>query len=309
MSLFGNYGFYKSDRIAIAIFVTIVVCCALVMYFAGKVDNDIFVDGGDARKESVSYGNSLEVRTGDGDSYYYVEGRKARLFPFDPNTADSTQLLSLGLQPWMVRNIYKYRAAGGVYRKPADFARLYGLTLKQYKMLEPFIRIHDDYKPASEFYPHDGNTFAYEESSQPVARDTLKYPYKLRRGETMQVNTADTTQLKKIPGIGSAYAQAIVRWREKLGGFYSASQLREIDGFPEEAMPYVKVDASGIRKLKVNELTYRQLRQHPYLNYYQARDIVDFRRIHGTLKSMSQLELMESFTAEDISRLRHYLEF
>ena len=30
---------------------------------------------------------------------------KPETFPFDPNTADSTQLLRLGLQPWQVRNI------------------------------------------------------------------------------------------------------------------------------------------------------------------------------------------------------------
>ena len=65
--------------------------------------------------------------------YYAVESSKAERFPFDPNSADSTQLLRLGLQPWQVRNIYKYRAKGGVYRSKEDFARLYGLTVKQYR--------------------------------------------------------------------------------------------------------------------------------------------------------------------------------
>ena len=76
--------------------------------------------------------------------YYRVEEKQGELFSFDPNTADSTQLLRLGLRPWQVRNIYKYRAAGGRYRKPTDFARLYGLTLKQYQRLEPYIRIEQE---------------------------------------------------------------------------------------------------------------------------------------------------------------------
>ena len=69
----------------------------------------------------------------------------AERFAFDPNTADSTQLLRLGLKPWQVRSIYRYRAKGGVFSEPADFARVYGLTLKQYRELEPYIRIGRDY--------------------------------------------------------------------------------------------------------------------------------------------------------------------
>jgi DNA uptake protein ComE-like DNA-binding protein len=76
--------------------------------------------------------------------YYATESQKVERFPFDPNTADSTQLLRLGLQPWQVRNIYKYRAHGGIYRQKEDFARLYGLTVKQYRELEPYIRISSD---------------------------------------------------------------------------------------------------------------------------------------------------------------------
>ena len=48
--------------------------------------------------------------------YYASEQNSEELFCFDPNTADSTALLKLGLRPWQVRNIYKYRAHGGIYR-------------------------------------------------------------------------------------------------------------------------------------------------------------------------------------------------
>ena len=78
-----------------------------------------------------------------------IPSRSVERFPFDPNTADSTQLRRLGLQNWQIRNIYKFRAAGGIYRKPLDFARLYGLTVKEYRELEPYIRISPDYLPAA----------------------------------------------------------------------------------------------------------------------------------------------------------------
>ena len=268
--------------------------------------------GYDASQDDVTTANAV----GDGGAVAtdpsYPEARKTELFVFDPNTADSTAFLRLGLQRWMIRNIYKYRAAGGVYRTKEDFARIYGLTKKQYEALAPYISISDDYRPASEFYHADysGSTPSYgERGSSAIPRDTTQYPYKLKSGESIPLNTADTTTLKKVPGIGSAFARAIVRRRDRLGGFYSREQLLEIDGFPADALPYMKVDASSLRKISVNSLTYSQLRQHPYINFYQARDILDYRRLNGKVKSLSDLRLLKSFSPDDLKRLKPYLDF
>ena len=234
-------------------------------------------------------------------AYYDTGGRRTELFPFDPNTADSTQLLRLGLAPWQVRNIYKYRAAGGIYRQPRDFARLYGLTAGQYRRLEPYIRISDDYRPAAEAYP--------AEPRPAYVRDTTRYPLKLKPGQHVALNTADTALLKRVPGIGSGFARAIVRYRERLGGFYSTAQLMEIGNFPQSALPYFTADPSLCRKLNVNRLTLSQLRRHPYIGFYQAKTIIDHRRLHGPLRSLDDLRLYKDFPPETIERLRHYIEF
>ena len=234
-------------------------------------------------------------------AYYDTGGRRAELFPFDPNTADSTQLLRLGPAPWQVRNIYKYRAAGGIYRQPRDFARLYGLTAGQYRRLEPYIRISDDYRPAAEAYP--------TEPRPAYVRDTTRYPLKLKPGQHVALNTADTALLKRVPGIGSGFARAIVRYRERLGGFYSTAQLMEIGNFPQSALPYFTADPSLCRKLNVNRLTLSQLRRHPYIGFYQAKTIIDHRRLHGPLRSLDDLRLYKDFPPETIERLRHYIEF
>ena len=297
----------KSDRIALA-FICIVITVLTVIFFVvdNSSDNLFVLSPNDSIR--VSEGRNTSAKEG----YYYVEGKKAELFPFDPNTADSTQLLRLGLKPWQVRNIYRYRAAGGVYRQPRDFARLYGLTLKQYRILEPYICISDDYRPASEFY--DGMATAEEsgktqEEYVEAPRDTVKYPRKLRPGETIPLNTADTTLLKRVPGIGSGYALAIVRWRERLGGFYSGRQLLEIEGLPEQVLQYVRVTPGETKKININKATFSQLRRHLYINYYQARDIVDYRRLRGEIRSLSDLRLLKSFTSADFERLSHYVEF
>ena len=233
--------------------------------------------------------------------YYNVEEKKAERFAFDPNTADSTQLLRLGLRPFIVRNIYKYRAKGGRFRKPEDFARMYGLGKEEYKSLEPYIKISSDYQPASSLISET------EKSSTP--KDSLRYPVKLSVGEHIALNTADTTMLKRVPGIGSGYARAIVNYRNRLGGYVDVNQLLDIKGIPPEALQYIVLGNSDVKKLDVNHLSLNQLKQHPYLNFYQARALVESRRLHGPLRSAADLRLISDFTEDDIKRLIPYLQF
>jgi len=249
-------------------------------------------------------------------SYYAAPVRQVERFPFDPNTADSTQLLRLGLQPWQVRNIYKYRSSGGIYRRKEDFARLYGLTVKQYRELEPYIRISRDYQPAStllEDHPSrelpERTDSISQHRQKPYQRDTILYPLKLKPGEKIDLDLSDTTQLKKVPGIGPYYAKKIVRYRQWLGGFVSVDQLDEIEDFPLDAKPYFVIRHPQPRKLPINRLKLYQLRRHPYINYFQAKTIIEFRNQHGNITSLQQLSFSRDFTPEAIQRLEPYIEY
>lgn len=290
----------RSDRHVIIILLVIMAVATGIIFITGAGDDSNPFAGAD----TAAIRKGKAERRGDSgvtQVYYDTEGHRTELFPFDPNTADSTQLLRLGLKEWQVRSIYKYRAHGGVYRHPSDFARLYGLTAGQYKTLEPYIRISDDYRPASEL-------IAVTASDLRV-RDTVKYPLKLKPGEHVALNTADTTMLKRVPGIGSSFAQAIVVYREHLGGYYSVDQLKEINGFPQGALPYFVIGQEPERRIDINNMTLGQLRRHPYIGFYLAKTIVDHRRLHGRIQSFDDLRLYRDFTPETIERLRHYVRF
>lgn len=298
--------FNRSDRsVVLSIIVFAAVVWLLVMFFdntdeVGKIGTAMSQDSVGYSATSKSYTSKNYAEREDAKPYYYNVGDvKVERFPFDPNTADSTQLLRLGLQPWQVRNIYKYRAAGGHYTRPSDFARLYGLTAKQYKELEPYIRISTDYRPAKEMVANDPG----------YSKDTVRYPRKITLQQRIAINNADTTLLKRIPGIGTYYAKKIVDYRERLGGFVSLKQLKEIDGFPESTLQYMCIPDGGVRKIKVNKLTLNQLKAHPYINFYQARDIIEYRRLRGPLTNIDDLKFLPDFTPDVIERLRPYMEY
>lgn len=274
----------------------------------------IFLLGGETSSTSGSGSTRKTSSTRKiGITYAVPPSQQPECFYFDPNTADSTELLRLGLQPWQVRNIYRYRAKGGVYRKKEDFARLYGLTVKDYRRLEPYIRISEDYLPASTLVGEKGdiNDRNYRDYSNysTYKKDSLRYPVKIREGEHVVLNIADTAMLRQVPGIGAYYAKEIVRYGKWLGGYVSVDQLDEIDNFPEEAKKYFVIEKSDPQKLNVNKLTLQQLRRHPYINFYQAKAITDYRRLHGNIKSLQDLRFSSDFTDEDIRRLEPYIAY
>ena len=133
----------------------------------------------------------------------------------------------------------------------------------------------------------------------------FKYP----EGTLVDVNSADTTELKKIPGIGSGIAGSIVRYRERLGGFYALSQLKEVKYVTPDLLKWFKLGNDSIRKVEVNKAGLDILRAHPYLNFYQAKVIIEHRRKKGPIKSLSQLALYEEFTEKDLNRLSAYVSF
>lgn len=288
--------FIKSDRIVLLTALLFGLLFVLMVYLTSE--------GFDQSTAIVGDTISIKSRQRNYDSryshrYYQVPVASARLFDFDPNTADSTQLLALGLRPWQVRNIYKYRAKGGVYRRPNDFARLYGLTRKDFLRLLPHIKISSDYLPAS--------TLA--DSPPAFTQDTLKYPRKIQPLERVDLNKADTTQLRHVPGIGSYFARQIVNYRRHLGGFHSIQQLREIEDFPEKSLSYFILPDDDVARLDINTATLSQLSRHPYITYTQARDIVDYRRLRGPIHTLDDLRLLKSFTPQALRRVEPYLKF
>ncbi len=142
----------------------------------------------------------------------------------------------------------------------------------------------------------------------------INYPQnnKLKEGETIALNETDTTQWKMIPGIGSSYASRIVKYKNLLGGYVFKEQLMEVYGIDNEMYSRIEkyiVEDSNYIKLKVNEMEFRDLLRHPYLDYEQVQSIVNLRGRKGGITSIDELSMLNEFTQQDIERLKPYLQF
>ncbi|MBR4792829.1 MAG: helix-hairpin-helix domain-containing protein [Bacteroidaceae bacterium] len=139
---------------------------------------------------------------------------------------------------------------------------------------------------------------------------SVRYVSKTRPDEPLDLNAVDSTELVKLPGIGYATAYKIIRYREQLGGYTDIGQMAEIEGLPDSLMKwFIITDTIPIRQIPVNTATLSELRRHPYMDFYQARAIVEYRRERGMIKGPEQLSFMEEFTVQDLKRLEPYLDF
>jgi competence ComEA-like helix-hairpin-helix protein len=152
-----------------------------------------------------------------------------------------------------------------------------------------------------------------EKMQEPPKKQDYPTIDKLSAGQTIEINASDTAQLMKIPGIGAAFAKRIISYRNLLGGYSRIEQLQEVYGMYEELYakitPYITVNPDLIQPVPVNTASLDRLKAHPYLNFYQAKAIMEMRKKKGKLTGIAELKLLEEFTAEDLERMKIYLEF
>ena len=310
--------FDKHDRDAVIVLVLVIVVSVVVFPFLSERHEKEY-----GRSDKISSYNSAGADTSlsTHNSSLFTLHSSLNLRPFDPNTASEQQLQSLGLSQRHVRNIMKYRSRGGRFRKKEDFARLYGLTLKQYRQLEPYIAIQPEVMAAdvikgsrnnknisqkdSSLFTHHSSLLSQKDSSLFTLHSSLK---KLRHGETVDINTADTAMLKRIPGIGSYFAMRIVELRQRRQMFSSPQELLAIRNFPESALVYMTA-SQNFPEIYVNLWSQKQLAAHPLLNYAQAREIITLRRTAGTITATSDLAALPSLDNRTMERITPFLRF
>ena len=313
-----HFFFYNRSEKAVILILLIFITGIII------VRNRKFLFGDDEEKDFTSYAESpdnesfrkcfsdfasLLNNTEPARNKTKYEKKKVIITPsfFDPNTADSIELTAMGIPSFIIRNINAYRNKGGVFRKKEKLAEIYGMKKEYYEALKDYIRIDSSYFTAT-FQKKKDDIGAVNENMT----TERKYPEKFTETMSIDINETDSATLLKIPGIGPAGARAIIGYRKKLGGYYDLCQISELtfihDSVTSELGNYLFADISKIEKIKINIASLPLLRSHPYINFYQAKCITDFRK-RKYITSESDLRFSDEFSDEDMERMKHYLDF
>ncbi|WDF79123.1 helix-hairpin-helix domain-containing protein [Mucilaginibacter sp. KACC 22773] len=210
---------------------------------------------------------------------------KAALFAFNPNNLPEAEWEKLGLSADQVKVIKNYEAKGGRFYAKTDVKKIYAITDADYKRLEPYINL-----PASD-----------------------NYTKKAAPGEIIEINSADSAKLTMIRGIGPSFARRIIRYRDRLGGFYSKEQLKEVFGIDDSKYGEIKngiaVNNSHITMLDINKATFDQLRRFPYLSFKQINAIIEYHNQHGDYESIADMKNIAILDDGILRKIGPYLVF
>jgi len=130
----------------------------------------------------------------------------------------------------------------------------------------------------------------------------------------IELNSADTSALMQLPGIGNFRARKIIEYREQLGGYYSIEQLLEVPTIDsqlvENIFPYVKVDTAGkIRKINLNREPLETLALHPYIKYRRAKIIKNYIEQHGYIRDIEHLRRVIPENDTFFKKIAPYITF
>lgn len=229
--------------------------------------------------------------------------QKDSLFQFDPNTASVAHLEQLGFSGSLAKRIVAYRQKGGTFRVKADLLKIYGLDSALYHQLYDSIGL-----PSNRFVATD----ASGDRSKGKDRFQKTKPHRKPQQE-FDINTADTTQLKSIYGIGSILAARIVKFRSGLGGFIRPGQLYEVYGL-DSAVVQRLVSVSFVHpafvpyKINLNTAGEKELSRHPYIRYRIASMLVNYRLQHGDFLEAGDIKKLAALKPDEADKMLPYLK-
>jgi competence ComEA-like helix-hairpin-helix protein len=222
---------------------------------------------------------------------YYTKYEKKKRFSapprkFNPNEYSAQDWMNLGLSEKQVAVLLKFTKNG--IRSNEDLKRIFVISDELYALIKD-----------STYYPERPKT----EYTPKVIEE--------KKVQKLEINTASVEDLENLKGIGPFFAKQIIKYRDRLGGFASKEQILEVWKMTIETydklIPLIEIDKSNIRKLKINEVTPEELKNHPYLNWSQVNSIVKMRMQRTKFNAIDEIQESKLIDAETFEKLIPYL--
>ena len=223
-------------------------------------------------------------------SNYYSKKKKYKApdSRFNPNTYSLSDWKNLGLSEKQSLVVLKFTSSG-IYSEQ-DLKRIFVIPDVLFELIRDSV-----------IYPERFQNSPNQESfKKQVKQITL-----------INLNTADTTEFMKIYGIGAFYAKQIIRYREKLGGFFTKEQLFEVWKMTPEAYDKIKdhvfISEKDVKRININSVTIEELKVHPYLKWNQANSIIKMRIQRNGFKNIEEIKESVLIDSETYEKLFPYL--
>ena len=214
----------------------------------------------------------------------------------NPNSATKEELQAIGLSSKQAQSCINYRNKGGKFYKCEDILKIYTITADDYERIKQYLYVPQQMKTS----PKNN----VEQKDEKIKKEKTIH--------IINLNTCDTNDLKQLPKIGSYRAKKIIEQRNKLGGFYSLSQLYSIYSIDsitiENIKNYLIIHTEEINKININTATFKEINAHPLISYEETKNIFNYKKIVGTISSIEELRNNNIVTEEEYKILKFYIK-
>lgn len=232
------------------------------------------------------------------DSLKNISEPKPTLYPFNPNFISDFKGYQLGMSVQEIDKLFEFRKTGKFVNSAKEFQAVTGISDSLLRLISPYFKFPDWVTNPNK--PTNQNFKSFNKKEEPIVAQDL--------------NSASQEDLIKVSGIGEKLSKRILDYKTNLGAFVSMEQLKEIYGLSEEVIAelhkyfYVS-EISEIKKIRINELSIKELGTFPYFRYPISKNIVVYRSNNGEIINSDDLRKIPDFPVEKIEIIALYLEF
>lgn len=232
-----------------------------------------------------------------------VQENAQKIYPFNPNFISDYKGYKLGMTITQIDKLHNFRKQNKYVNSKAEFQKLTGVSKEWMDTYAHYFKFPDwvTNKSAQKFSSNFENKYP-------------KFEKKETKISVQDINTASQAELEKVYMIGEKLALKIIAEREKFGSFVAMEQLDFIWGISADALADLNkkfqiINVEKVKKIRINDLSIKELQVFPYFNYYIAKNIVTHRSMNGEIRNIDDLTNIKQFPVEKIKIIALYLEF
>ena len=217
--------------------------------------------------------------------------QKPKIYPFNPNFINDYRGYQLGMSSEEIDRMLAFRATNQWVNSSTEFQKVTQVSDSLLNEIKVYFK-----------FPEFANAKSSKSTSQP---EKTSLPKK-------DINQASYEELIEIKGIGEVLGKRIIHQRNRIGGYLSLVQLKDVWGLKYEVRQelekrYYANPPEDFRQLDINTISVIELSEIPYFNYELAREVINFRQLNEGITNFDDLAKIQDFPYHKIDRIKLYL--
>ncbi|MDO6598321.1 helix-hairpin-helix domain-containing protein [Oceanihabitans sp. 2_MG-2023] len=285
-----HFVFTKNQRNGIFLLLAIIIALQCFMFFNDFSSEEIPVN----QKQLALFKKEM-----DSLRIVEIEKRKPKIYPFNPNFITDYKGYTLGMSNEEINRLLLFRKQDKWVNSVLQFQQVTKVSDSLLNIISPFFKF-----PEWVTNPKPKKYSNYKTTNYSNTPKTFQ--------QKIDLNTATASQLQKVRGIGEAFSNRIIKYRNKQNGFIADVQLQEVYGLQPEVITRITNEFTvktpkTVNKINLNTATRDQFVNIPYVDYEVAHQIIEQRTLREGFQSIDELIKVKGFPVKKIEIIKLYL--